>query len=62
MVTIGMAMPGHAFHNISILADYAKVSVLQVTNQDYLDYELYHSTPKGITQLGQVVKQFIFWH
>ena len=62
VVAIGMAIPGRVFHNISIPIDYAKVSILQVTNEEYLDYELDHSMPEGIMQLGETVNQFILWH
>jgi hypothetical protein len=61
-VATAIAIPGNVIHNNPIPNDYAKVTVIEVTDDEYLDYVLDHSMPEGITQLGHAVKQFILWH
>jgi hypothetical protein len=61
-VTIGVAMPGCVFHNNSILAEYAKVLVHEITDMACTDYTLDHVTPEGIKELGEAVNQFILWN
>jgi hypothetical protein len=58
-VTIGVAMPGRVFHNNSILTEYAKVLVREITNMSYIDYLLDHVMLKGVKELGDAVNQFI---
>jgi hypothetical protein len=59
---IGVAMPGRVFHNNSILAEYAKVLIHEITDMACIDYPLDHVTPKGIKELGEAVNQFILWN
>jgi hypothetical protein len=54
-VAIGVAMPGHVFHNNLILADYANVLDLEITDMGYTNYPLDHVTPEGVKELGQAV-------
>jgi hypothetical protein len=61
-VVIGVAMPGHVFHNNPILAEYAKVLVREITDMGYIDYPLDHVTPEGVKELGQAINQFILWN
>jgi hypothetical protein len=41
-VVEGIAMVGHTFHNAPIAPDWAKVQVLRVIDDQYLDTELYY--------------------
>jgi hypothetical protein len=59
---IGVAMPGCVFHNHPILAEYAKVLLLEITEMACIDYPLNHVTPEGIKELGEVVNQFRLWN
>jgi hypothetical protein len=61
-VVIGVAMPGHVFHNNLISAKYAKVLVHEITDMTCIDYPLDHVTPEGIKELREVVNQFILWN
>jgi hypothetical protein len=61
-VAIGVAMRGRVFHNHSILAEYAKVLIREITNIACIDYPLYHVMPEGIKELGEAVNQFILWN
>jgi hypothetical protein len=61
-VSIGVAMPGRVFHNNSILIEYAKVLVHEITNMSYIDYPLDHVMPEGVKELGGAVNQFILWN
>jgi hypothetical protein len=61
-VAIGVAMPGHVFHNNLIPAEYAKVLVHEITNMACIDYPLDHVTPEGIKELEEAVNQFILWN
>jgi hypothetical protein len=61
-VAIGVAMPGHVFHNNPIPTEYAKVLVHEITDKAYIDYPLDHLTPEGVKELGEVVNEFILWN
>jgi hypothetical protein len=61
-VAIGVAMPGHVFHNNPIPTEYAKVLVCEITDMSYIDYSLDHVTPEGVKELGEAVNQFILWN
>jgi hypothetical protein len=54
-VAIGVAMPGHVFHNNPIPAEYAKVLVREITDMGSTDYPLDHVTPEGVKVHGQAV-------
>jgi hypothetical protein len=56
---IGVAMPGCVFHNISILAEYDKVLVCEITDMTCIDYPLDHVTHERIKELGETINQFI---
>jgi hypothetical protein len=58
-VAIGLAMPGHVFHNNPIPAEYAKVLVREITDMSYIDYPLDHVMPEVVKELGEAVNQFI---
>jgi hypothetical protein len=62
VVAIGVAMPGHIFHNNPILAEYAKVLVCEIIDMSYMEYPLGHVTPEGVKELGEAVNQFILWN
>jgi hypothetical protein len=57
-----VVMLGHVFHNNSILVEYAKVLVQEITDMGYNDYPLDHVTPEGVKELGQAINQFILWN
>jgi hypothetical protein len=61
-VVIGVAMPGHIFHNNLIPAEYAKVLVCEITDMTCIDYPLDHVMPEGNNELGEAVNQFILWN
>jgi hypothetical protein len=61
-VEIGVAIPGHVFHNNPIPVEYAKVLVHEITYMSYIDYPLDHVTPKGVRELGEAINQFILWN
>jgi hypothetical protein len=61
-VAIGVAIPGHIFHNNPILAEYAKVLVREITDMEYIDYPLDHVTPEGVNELGEAINQLILWN
>jgi hypothetical protein len=47
-VAIGVAMPGHVFHNNPIPTEYAKVLVQEITDMGYTCYPLDHVTLEGV--------------
>jgi hypothetical protein len=55
-VAIGVAMPGHVFHNNPIPIEYAKVLVREITDMGSTDYPLDHVMPEGVKVHGQAVK------
>jgi hypothetical protein len=59
---IGVAMPGHVFHNNPIPAEYAKVLVHEITDMACIDYPLDHVMHEAIKKLGEAVNQFILWN
>jgi hypothetical protein len=61
-IAIGVAMPGHVFHNNPIPAEYAKVLVREITYMACIDYPLDHVTLEGIKELGEAINQFILWN
>jgi hypothetical protein len=61
-VVIGVAMPGHVFHNNPIPTEYAKVLVHETINMACIDYPPDHVMPEGIKELGETVNQFILWN
>ena len=59
----GIVMPGDTFHNMLIPTDYAKVQVIKVVDDKFLDEELDHPMPdEGIEKLGDAVNNFTLWH
>jgi hypothetical protein len=58
-VVINMPMSRRVFHNNPIPIEYAKVLVREITDMSYIDYPLYHVTPKRVKNLGEAVNQFI---
>jgi hypothetical protein len=58
-VVIGVAMSGRVFHNNSILTEYAKVLIREITDMACINYPLDHVTPDRIKELGETVNQFI---
>jgi hypothetical protein len=54
-VAIGVAMPGHVFHNNPIPTEYAKVLVHEITDMACIDYPLDHVMPERVKELGEAV-------
>ena len=61
-VATGIAMPGRIIHNNPIPSEYAKVSVMEITDKEYMDYELDIAMPDDITELGHAINSFILWN
>jgi hypothetical protein len=61
-VTIGVVMSGRVFHNNSILTEYAKVLVREITNMGCNDYPLDHVMFEVVKEFGHAVNQFILWN
>jgi hypothetical protein len=61
-IVIGVAMPGHVFHNNLISAEYAKVLVREIIDMACIDYPLDHVMPEGIKEVEEAVNQFILWN
>jgi hypothetical protein len=59
-IVVGLAIPGHKYHESDISEDYCKVEVSTVV-QGYEDDMLDIPDPEGIEKLGQTIKNFILW-
>ena len=61
-VATGIAMPGRIIHNNPIPSEYAKVSVMEITDKEYMDYQLDISMTDDITELGHAINSIILWN
>ena len=62
-VAEGIAMVGRTFHTAPIPPECAKVQVIRVVDDQYLNNDLdYPVEDEGIETLGEAVNNFILWH